>query len=140
MAKYQGGALAAAESILSAFAQSLNIALPKTHCKGTYQLRKQSLYLPPSFRFPPLREGNRAAHPLGSPRFARGTAQGFGSPCVQGEPYGGGCQLLFFCEHWLGDWRKPMWWIFDMPRGHLPFKSRRLNARGEPFRLCDHVS
>jgi hypothetical protein len=24
--------------------------------------------------------------PAGSPRFARGTTQGFGSPCVQGEP------------------------------------------------------
>jgi hypothetical protein len=38
-----------------------------------YQLRRQSLQLPPS---------------VGSPRFARGTAQGFGSPCEQGEPAG----------------------------------------------------
>jgi hypothetical protein len=32
---------------------------------------------------------------VGSPRFARGTAQGFGSPCGQGEPEGGGRQLPF---------------------------------------------
>jgi hypothetical protein len=38
-----------------------------------YQPPSQSSHLPPSFRFPPLREGNRAAHP-------------FGSPCGQGEP------------------------------------------------------
>jgi hypothetical protein len=56
-----------------------------------YQPPSQSSHLPPSFRFPPLREGNRAAHP-------------FGSPCSQGEPCGGGRQLLFFCELWLGDW------------------------------------
>ena len=31
--------------------------------------------MPPSFRFPPLREGNQAARL-------------FGSPCGQGEPYG----------------------------------------------------
>jgi hypothetical protein len=76
-----------------------------------YQLRSQSSQLPPSFRFPPLREGNRVGRmgspasrgePRGAhgfPRFARGTAwgawvpplregnaQGFGSPCSQGEP------------------------------------------------------
>jgi len=33
----------------------------------------QSLQSPLSLRFPPLREGNQAARP-------------FGSPCVQGEP------------------------------------------------------
>jgi len=33
----------------------------------------QSLQSPPSLRFPPLRKGNPAARP-------------FGSPCVQGEP------------------------------------------------------
>ena len=38
-----------------------------------YQSQGQSLQLPPSFRFPPLREGNLTARP-------------FGSPCVQGEP------------------------------------------------------
>ena len=38
-----------------------------------YQLRRQSSQLPPS---------------VGSPRFARGTAQGFGSPCEEGEPVG----------------------------------------------------
>jgi hypothetical protein len=46
-----------------------------------YQLRRQSSQLPPPS--------------VGSPRFARGTAQGFGSPCSQGEPAGGGRQLLF---------------------------------------------
>jgi len=45
----------------------------KNQRKDTYKLRGQSSELPPSFRFPPLREGNRAARPLGS-------------PCEQGEP------------------------------------------------------
>jgi hypothetical protein len=45
----------------------------KNQRKGTYQLRRQSSQLPPS---------------VGSPRFARGTAQGSGSPCGQGEPEG----------------------------------------------------
>jgi len=44
--------------------------------------------LPPSFRFPPLREGNHVG--VWFPRFARGTVRGFGSPCGQGEPAGGG--------------------------------------------------
>jgi hypothetical protein len=52
----------------------------KNQRKGTYQLRRQSSQLPPS---------------VGSPRFARGTAQGFCSPCPQGEPEGGGRQLPF---------------------------------------------
>jgi hypothetical protein len=34
---------------------------------------------------------------VGSPCLARGTAQGFGSPCLQGEPAGGG-QLPFFVD------------------------------------------
>jgi hypothetical protein len=42
-----------------------------------YQLHGQSSQLPPSLRFPPLREGNQATRPLGS-------------PCGQGEPEGGG--------------------------------------------------
>jgi hypothetical protein len=56
--------------------------------------------LPPSLRFPPLREGNHVG--VRFPRFARGTMWGFGSrawrgeperlgsPCGQGEPAGGG--------------------------------------------------
>jgi len=56
--------------------------------------------LPPSLRFPPLREGNHVG--VWFPRFARGTVRGFGSrasrgeperlgsPCGQGEPQGGG--------------------------------------------------
>jgi len=56
--------------------------------------------LPPSFRFPPLREGNHVA--VWFPRLARGTMWEFGSrasrgeperlgsPCGQGEPAGGG--------------------------------------------------
>ena len=52
----------------------------KNQRKGTYQLRSQSSQLPPS---------------VGSPRFARGTKP-IGSPCSQGEPEGGGHQLLFF--------------------------------------------
>ena len=38
----------------------------------------------PLRRFPPLREGNRAG--VRFPLLAGGTAQGFGSPCSQGEP------------------------------------------------------
>ena len=52
----------------------------KNQRKGTYQLRRQSSQLSPS---------------VGSPRFARGTAQEFGSPCLQREPEGGGRQLPF---------------------------------------------
>jgi hypothetical protein len=56
--------------------------------------------LPPSIRFPPLREGNHVG--VWFPRLARGTVRGFGSrawrgeperlgsPCGQGEPQGGG--------------------------------------------------
>ena len=35
-------------------------AMFKSHCKDTYQSHGRSLQLPPSCRFPPLREGNRA--------------------------------------------------------------------------------
>ena len=35
-------------------------AMFKSHCKDTYQSHRQSLHMPPSCRFPPLREGNRA--------------------------------------------------------------------------------
>jgi hypothetical protein len=46
----------------------------------TYTNRVSRVHaLPPSVRFPPLREGNRA---------------GFGSPCGQGEPAGGGERSL----------------------------------------------
>jgi hypothetical protein len=45
----------------------------KNQRKDTYQSHGQSLHMPPSCRFPPLREGNREARL-------------FGSPCVQGEP------------------------------------------------------
>ena len=51
--------------------------------------------MPPLRRFPPLREGNRVGR-VGSPCFARGTAQGFGSPCLQGEPGRRGRQLPLF--------------------------------------------
>ena len=42
-------------------------AMFKSHSKDTYQSRGRSLQLPPSLRFPPLREGNRAARAPGSP-------------------------------------------------------------------------
>jgi hypothetical protein len=65
------------------------------------------LSLPPSFRFPPLREGNRTrgqasprregnqAQGQASPRREGNQAQGreLGSPCLQGEPTGGGLLL-----------------------------------------------
>jgi hypothetical protein len=43
--------------------------------------------LPPSFRFPPLREGNHVG--VWFPRLARGTVRGFGSRASRGEPCGG---------------------------------------------------
>jgi len=49
------------------------------------------LSLPPSFRFPPLREGNRTrgqASPLREGNRTQGRE--LGSPCEQGEPKGGG--------------------------------------------------
>jgi hypothetical protein len=63
-----------------------------------YQLRSQSSQLPPLLQVPLAKRGEpRGAH--GFPRFARGTAwgawvpplregnaQGFSSPCEQGEP------------------------------------------------------
>jgi len=62
----------------------------KNQRKDTYQLCVQSLLLPPSFRFPPLREGNRARVEI-HPRFARGTVRGLGfTPASRGEP----------CEGW----------------------------------------
>ena len=35
---------------------------------------------------PTAREKTYPSKPAGSPRFARGTAHGFGSPCTQGDP------------------------------------------------------
>jgi hypothetical protein len=46
-----------------------------------YRRRGSCWILPPSVRFPPLREGNRVG-------------RGFGSPCLQGEPAGGGLHLF----------------------------------------------
>jgi hypothetical protein len=43
------------------------------------------------------------------PPASRGEPKGLGSPCLQGEPQGGGYQLLFFCELWLGDWYETLW-------------------------------
>jgi hypothetical protein len=62
-----------------------------------YRRRGSCWILPPSFRFPPLCEGNRVFLPP-SVRFPplcegnRATPM-FGSPCFQGEPKGGGCQM-----------------------------------------------
>jgi hypothetical protein len=62
-----------------------------------YQLRSQSSQLPPSFRFPPLREGNRVGRmgspaargePRGAhgfPRCARGTRRGSVPPARRGS-------------------------------------------------------
>ena len=53
--------------------------------------------LPPSLRFPPLREGNRVGRVGSVP------------PACRGNLKEGGHQLLFFCELWLGDWyKKPL--------------------------------
>jgi hypothetical protein len=48
--------------------------------------------LPPSCRFPPLREGKRERGAGAVSRFARGTARGAPTwfPCGQGEPQGAG--------------------------------------------------
>jgi hypothetical protein len=49
-----------------------------------YQLRSQSSQLPPSFRFPRFARGT--AWGAWVPPLREGNAQGFGSPCEQGEP------------------------------------------------------
>ena len=49
-------------------------------------------YLPPSFRFPPLREGNRERRAYSVPPACRGTLKE------------GVINCCFFCELWLGDW------------------------------------
>jgi hypothetical protein len=58
----------------------------------------EMLNIPPSVRFPPLREGNRELglprpHGMDSP-LPRGEPPTLGSPCQQGEPYGGGSSIL----------------------------------------------
>jgi len=53
-----------------------------------YQSQRYDLCCPPPLGSPPLREGNHVG--VRFPRFARGTVRGFGSPCLQGEPAGGG--------------------------------------------------
>jgi hypothetical protein len=50
-----------------------NNPLSREASEGYCVNRAGGVYNPPSCRFPPLREGNRAARP-------------FGSPCSQGEP------------------------------------------------------
>ena len=50
------------------------LRMSKIHRVGTYTNRASKVYyLPPSCRFPPLREGNQAARPLGSPCVQGGT-------------------------------------------------------------------
>jgi hypothetical protein len=49
---------------------------------------KRKIVLPPSLRFPPLREGNRVG--AGFAAASRGEPNRCGSPCGQGEPAGGG--------------------------------------------------
>jgi hypothetical protein len=60
----------------------------KNQRKDTYQSQGQSLQLPPSCRFPPLREGNRAGK---VPPACRGNLKEGVINCC-------------FCELWLGDW------------------------------------
>jgi hypothetical protein len=40
-----------------------------------------------------------------------------GSPCLQGEPEGGGHQLPFFCEVWLN--KQPPFRLANLHRSHL---------------------
>jgi hypothetical protein len=57
-----------------------------------YQSQGQSLQLPPSFRFPPLREGNRVGRVGSVP------------PACRGNPKEGVIGHTRFCELWLCDW------------------------------------
>jgi hypothetical protein len=52
--------------------------------------------MPPSFRFPPLREGNQATRLFGS-LCLQGEPAGVGSLCLQGEPAGEGQDLFPPC-------------------------------------------
>ena len=67
-------------------------------------------YLPPSFRFPPLREGNRAR--VRFPLRAGGTLRRGSSTAV-------------FCELWLGDW-------YNSPRRAIGRQARRTPAIVSP--------
>ena len=80
---YGAGVAARCEKSYSELYYSMRCAL----CQGGGGVCSRMRILPPSCRFPPLREGNRVRVQV-PPRFARGTAHGFGSPCPQGEPEG----------------------------------------------------
>ena len=64
----------------------------KNQRKDTYQPRGRSLQLPPSCRFPPLREGNRERCAYSVP------------PALRGNLKEGVLVHPYFCELWLGDW------------------------------------
>jgi hypothetical protein len=57
-----------------------------------YQLQGQNLQLPPSLRFPPLREGNRVGRVGSVP------------PACRGNLKEGVIGHTRFCELWLRDW------------------------------------
>ena len=57
-----------------------------TNCAG------KVYYLPPSFRFPPLREGNREGRAYSVP------------PACRGNLKEGVLVYPYFCELWLDDW------------------------------------
>ena len=66
--------------------------LNPTHLGYNTNCASKVLYMPPSFRFPPLREGN--------PR------TGSVPPARRGNLKEGVLVYPYFCELWLGDWYK----------------------------------
>jgi len=63
--------------------------------------------LPPSFRFPPLREGNREGRAYSVPPASRGNLKGGSSTAV-------------FCELWLGDWYNTLCLAYARYTGNEP--------------------
>jgi len=80
----------------------------KNQRKDTYQPRGRSLQLPPSCRFPPLREGNRAR--VRFPLLSGGTLRRGFSFIRTFVNSGSAIGITCFCELWLRDWYKRRTW------------------------------
>jgi hypothetical protein len=61
-------------------------------------------YLPPSFRFPPLREGNREAGQVPPLREGNRKKRAYSVPPACRGNLKEGVINCCFCELWLGDW------------------------------------
>ena len=98
--------------------------LCRTDVPLSYQSQGQSLQLPPSCRFPPLREGNRVGRVGSVP------------PACRGNLKEGVLVYPYFCELWLGDWyktnRQPI--VHKCPLRRFPLL-RKGNRAGVRFPL-----